>query len=97
MPIKVKKTNRGFTICEFTDRYNSKCSVQESSLATEAAIWLGVDTDFNGKECTRMHLTIEQVQELLQLLQTFVDTGYLPEPKVVDGHWELTEQKDTEE
>jgi hypothetical protein len=37
------KTERGFAISEFTDRYGAKCSLQESSLATENAIWFGVD------------------------------------------------------
>ncbi|WP_028987547.1 hypothetical protein [Thermicanus aegyptius] len=36
-------TNRGFTIISFTDLYGVKCSLQKSSLATEDAIWLGVD------------------------------------------------------
>jgi hypothetical protein len=39
----ISKTSRGFAICEFTDRYGSKCSLQKSSLATEDAIWFGVD------------------------------------------------------
>lgn len=39
--MKIKQTGRGFSIAEFTDRYGVKCSIQESSLATEAAIWLG--------------------------------------------------------
>lgn len=35
------KTNRGFTLLEFEDRYGVKCSLQKSSLATEDAIWFG--------------------------------------------------------
>lgn len=42
--MKLKKTQRGFTIGEFTDVYGEKCSIQKSSLATEDAIWLGVDS-----------------------------------------------------
>lgn len=38
-----EKTERGFSYTEFSDRYGTKCSVSESSLATEACIWLGVD------------------------------------------------------
>ncbi len=37
------KTCRGFTYGKFQDLYNQACSIQESSLATEHAIWLGVD------------------------------------------------------
>ena len=36
-------TGRGFHRLEFTDRYGEQCSLQKSSLATEDAIWLGID------------------------------------------------------
>ena len=41
--MKIDKTNRGFDIGGFTDRYGAKCSIQKSSLATVDAIWFGVD------------------------------------------------------
>ena len=96
-------TARGFANISFEDRYGLKCSIQKSSLATEDAIWIGVDdpepcvlaSDAKsvGVETskttgwvpypipsqvllkTRMHLTREQVMELLPILQNFVDTG----------------------
>lgn len=68
--MEVKKTNRGFDLIEFTDRYDKECSLQKSSLATEDAIWLGRDS----KEA-RMHLTQEMVAKLLPYLQKFVETG----------------------
>jgi len=37
------KTNRGFDIITFTDQYGEGCSLQKSSLASEDAIWLGID------------------------------------------------------
>lgn len=36
------KTGRGFTIGYFEDLYNDRCSIQESSLADQPAIWLGI-------------------------------------------------------
>jgi hypothetical protein len=36
------KTNRGFDVIEFTDRYGDTCNIQKSSLATDDAIWFGV-------------------------------------------------------
>lgn len=36
-------TQRGFGLIEFTDCYDHKCSLQKSSLATDDAIWLGID------------------------------------------------------
>ena len=92
--MKKEKTERGFAIINFVDRYDNKCSLQKSSLAFEEAIWLGVDdTKFtifedermgkyittklpkNFSVNTRMHLTQEQVKELLPHLQKFVETG----------------------
>jgi hypothetical protein len=40
--MKFKPTARGFMAGAFKDRYGYWCSLQESSLATEACIWLGV-------------------------------------------------------
>lgn len=40
--IESSLTNRDFVRVEFTDLYGAKCSIQESSLADEPAIWLGV-------------------------------------------------------
>lgn len=101
--MKTRRTERGFNIANFTDRYGVSCSIQESSLATEACIWLGCDDANpqmfvpNGKPTawrplplpelppggdfsfnTRMHLSQDQVAELIPLLQHFVDTGELP-------------------
>ena len=97
--IELKRNHRGFVFGEFEDEYGQKCSIQKSSLATEDAIWLGVDdadpkimaskTEKGGVGwvpypipedvllSTRMHLTREQVEELLPILQCFVDTGEL--------------------
>ena len=86
------KTKRGFDLMEFNDRYNKKCSLQKSSLASEDCIWLGID-DANPRILvegfgwqkieadkdilydTRMHLTREQVKDLLPVLTKFVETG----------------------
>jgi hypothetical protein len=75
--------DRGFQKGKFKDRYGADCSIQESSLATEACIWLGCDHETihgkTGERCgARMHLTQAMVSELIPLLQHFVDTGELP-------------------
>lgn len=91
--MKLNKTCRGFAIVEFEDRNEQKCSLQKSSLATEDAIWLGVQKvepmilGNNGwvpvevpegtMLSSRMHLTQSQVKELLPFLQKFVKTGRL--------------------
>lgn len=41
--MKVDVTERGFVRGDFKDRYGEECSIQESSLATEAALWLGIN------------------------------------------------------
>ncbi len=90
--MNVKKTERGFARIDFIDRDDIDCSLQESSLATEAAIRLGCN-DANPKQLvpgqgwteiempkdysanTRMHLTQQQVIDLLPHLAKFAATG----------------------
>lgn len=40
--MEFKKTERGFSYAEFTDRYGAVCQIQKSSLASESTIWFGV-------------------------------------------------------
>ena len=92
--MKLEYTNRGFGVMGFEDINGIKCSLQESSLATQAAIWLGcddadprhLDPDVGWQNITlpkqtvcntRMHLSREQVEKLIPILQKFVDTGEL--------------------
>jgi len=42
--MKTRKSDRGFGISEFVDLKGTECSIQDSSLASEAAIWLGVQS-----------------------------------------------------
>lgn len=74
--------DRGFFKGGFKDRYGADCSIQESSLATEACIWLGCDhetVDAQGRPCgARMHLTQAMARDLIPLLEHFVETGVLP-------------------
>jgi hypothetical protein len=95
MKTKFKLTPRGFGTLEFKDRYGEECSLQQSSLASENAIWFGVDEAKPIYEDTakpfilpdnvvvsgRMHLTQDQVIVLLPYLQHFVKTGWLPSPE----------------
>lgn len=39
--MKKRVTNRGFGVLEFKDRNDVECSIQESSLGSEKALWLG--------------------------------------------------------
>jgi hypothetical protein len=43
MEFNQTNTIRGFDLIEFKDLYNSECSIQKSSLATDDAIWFGID------------------------------------------------------
>lgn len=88
--MKLRATNRGFSLLEFKDSNGVDCSLQESSVVPR--IWLGCN-DPNPKVftpgdgwrdlelgegvlcTTRMHLTQDQVRELLPYLQRFADTG----------------------
>jgi hypothetical protein len=43
MRLQKTKTDRGFVVIRFVDRYGVECSLQKSSLAGENAIWFGCD------------------------------------------------------
>lgn len=43
MKLKKTKTARGFALIEFQDRNENPCSLQKSSIATDHAIWFGID------------------------------------------------------
>ena len=71
--MEVRKTDRGFEVIDFNDQYGEECSLQQSSLAIyqppgTSAVWFGVNKN-------RMHLTLEQVKELLPYLQAWVENG----------------------
>jgi len=59
--VLIEQTQRGFNYGDFTDVSGQKCSIQESSLATEWAIWFGLDNVKWG----RMHLTRPMVQAFM--------------------------------
>lgn len=69
--LEVTRTSRGFAVARGVDRYAAPYSIQDSSLAEEAAIWLGSDADMGG----RAHLTQGMATSLIPLLQAFVATG----------------------
>lgn len=69
--MKEDKTNRGFDLVEFTDRYGAECSLQKSSLATEDAIWLGVN-DGNPQVLASKASSLG--------VHTTVETGWVPYP-----------------
>lgn len=83
--LKSFRNNRGFGSLVFLDRYNQECSLQDSSLATEPAIWFGINNTGpdlpgpHGKKNEdvniRMHLTQAMVRTLLPHLQRFAATG----------------------
>lgn len=64
----INRTDRGLELVEFRDFYNHECSLQQSSLATTQALWLG-------KGDQRMHLSVDQVKSLIDHLKAWVDTG----------------------
>ena len=97
MKFEREHTQRGFQFIKAKDLYGKDFSIQKSSLATEDAIWFGIDnaepkilaskTERGGTGwvdyripkdvslTTRMHLSRDQVAELLPILQHFVETG----------------------
>lgn len=55
----------------FWDTYGTRCSIEKGSSAFSDRLWLGAHD-------SRMHLTREQAQGLIDLLREFVETGTIP-------------------
>lgn len=72
-------TARGFLRAEFKDGNGDECSIQESSAAEAPFLWLGCNTGTHhmGECMARMHLTQDNVRQLLPLLNRFVAQGNL--------------------
>jgi hypothetical protein len=73
--MKVEKTNRGFQIIKFQDRYGEECSLQQSSLADyeppgTSALWFGVGGN-------RMHLDLHLINQILPHLVQWAANGHL--------------------
>jgi hypothetical protein len=76
----MKTTERGFGVyADFTDRYDNQVRVQESSLATEPAIWIFCEP--SEREARRYreigiapspHLTIEMAKLVRDALTEFI-------------------------
>ncbi len=80
-PVALHNTFRDFIFGEFRDANGDACSIQESSVAAEPLLWLGMNTGTHveGMCLARMHLTQDHVRALLPLLQHFAEHGCLPE------------------
>lgn len=79
--LTLRETDRGFVLFEFTDQYGERCSLHESSLASEPAVWLGQNKPTklpDGDLACRMHLTRHDARMLSDLLRHFADFGRLP-------------------
>jgi hypothetical protein len=77
-----RNTSRGFGRIEFSDIYGAECSIQESSLATKNALWLGCDHETihetTGEKCgARMHVDLALAKRIVATLQKWIDTGRL--------------------
>jgi len=70
--------DRGFYGYEFKDIYGEECSIQESSLATSDALWLGAGEN-------RMHIDKPLAKKLIKFLRYFYRTGKLPAKETING------------
>lgn len=55
----------------FWDTYGTRCSIEKGASAFSDRLWLGAHEN-------RMHLTKEQVRDLIPLLKEFVESGTIP-------------------
>lgn len=95
MKLKYGFTQRRFPHVTFTDRYGAECSIQLSSLATDDAIWLGVDDadpKIMARDAHRMkldHLLPESGPERLNGWVTYP----LPEEVLLTTRMHLTKEQ----
>lgn len=73
-------TPRGFARVDFADLYGEACSLQQSSLATKRAIWLGCEREtihhVTKQPCgARMHLDRKLVRQLVIRLNRWLEKG----------------------
>lgn len=80
----VGKTPRSFECIVFKDRYNTRCSLQQSSIFDDdcanhpgaSAVWLGVDkVESDEMLNTRMHLDRPRVRALVAVLEQWLANG----------------------
>ncbi len=64
MKLEIKPTARGFLRADFKDRYGLNCSIQESSIASEACLWLGANQGNHAKGTTGQNWTDEELNEM---------------------------------
>ena len=65
-------TQRGFGIYgELTDLYGSTIRIQESSLATDNAVWIFATNPDNADPSP--HLSVEQAREVVKALEEFIN------------------------
>ena len=81
--INYSLTNRGFIVGKFVDINDRPCSIQQSSLATECALWLGEGEN-------RMHLDETLVDELIFALTHWRKNDELPWPPAENKEAEQT-------
>lgn len=68
-----KTTSRGFRIyCTITDLNSSEVRVQESSLATEPAVWIFTHNR-NPALQGDPHLSVTQARRVIRALKKFID------------------------
>lgn len=78
-------TDRGFLRADFKDANGKDASIQESSVATESMLWLGLNTEPGstnpGRGSGRMHLNEQLIRELAALMICYADHGTLLAPQ----------------
>lgn len=84
--MRLTKTERGFSIIEFIDRYNTKCSLQKSSLATEDCIWLGCDDPKPEVMATSRDRVVREHKEMLDRMDKSPTCGWQDYPIPGDIH-----------
>ena len=75
--VRITQQGKEFPYGFFNDWYGKDCAISLSSLADDRCIWIGRV----GAPDSMMLLNQDQVNELLPVLQRFVEMGDIVEPR----------------
>lgn len=86
--MNIERSAHGYSMVQFIDAAGSDCSLQDSSLASEACCWFGVCRPPAARrdEMTRMHLTVEMTRQVARAMRAALEEQPFEDAEFVDRY-----------
>jgi len=86
--MNIERSPHGYSLVHFIDAVGSDCSLQDSSLASEACCWFGVCRSPAPRrdEMTRMHLTVEMTRQVARAMRAALEGVPFENAEFVDRY-----------